>query len=90
MKNGKTRYMACYRDVRGKTRSAGTHSSEAKAEKTWQKAESDLAAGCLGDRKRSRQRFRAYVTETWSRNHEIEASTRQNYSYVLNSTSCPS
>lgn len=83
-KNGKTRYMACYRDVRGKTRSAGTHSSEAKAEKAWQKAESSMAAGRLGDPKRGRQKFRAYVTETWFPNHEIEASTRQNYSYVLN------
>lgn len=66
--------MACYRDARGKTRSAGTHSTTAKAEKAWQKAESDLAVGRLGDPKRSRQKFSVYVAETWFPNHEIEHS----------------
>jgi integrase len=83
-KNGKTRYTACYRDLRGKTRSAGTYPTEAKAQKAYLKAESTMAAGRLGDPKRGRQKFSAYVTETWFPNHEIEASTRQNYSYVLN------
>ncbi|GAA2027502.1 hypothetical protein GCM10009839_27850 [Catenulispora yoronensis] len=45
-------------------RSAGTYPSEAKAEKTWLKAESDMAASCLGDPKRGRQKFSAYAAET--------------------------
>ena len=83
-KKGEIRYTAMYRDIRGKPRSAGTYSTFKKAEKAWQKAENDLAAGRLGDPKRGRQKFSVYVTDTWLPNHEIEASTRQTYTYVIN------
>ena len=44
-KNGKPRYMAVYRDIRGRNRSAGTFATEREAEKEWQKAEIKLAEG---------------------------------------------
>ena len=84
IKNGSVRYSALYRDIRGHTRSAGTYSTEKQAEKAWQKAENNLAAGRIGDPKRGRQKLRAYVTETWLPNHAIECSTRQTYTYVIN------
>jgi integrase len=80
---GTTRYLACYRDLRGRERSAGTYATEGKAERAWQKAESDLAAGRIGDPKRGRQRFQAYVNQTWFPNHSMELSTRQNYHYLI-------
>ncbi|MFD0636427.1 tyrosine-type recombinase/integrase [Catenulispora yoronensis] len=80
---GTIRYIACYRDIRGKTRSAGTYSTETQAERAWQKAENDLAAGRIGDPKRGRQRFEVYVTGTWFPNHGMELSTRQNYHYLI-------
>jgi hypothetical protein len=38
-RNGKPRYTACYVDVRGSLRSAGTCTSKKDADKAWQKAE---------------------------------------------------
>src|SRR6266511_2020230 len=73
-----------YRDIKGRLRSAGTFSSERLAAKAWQRAESDLAAGRIGDPKRGQQTLRRYVEDEWFPHHVIEATTRENYTYLLN------
>jgi integrase len=77
------RYTAMYRDIKRRLRSAGTFSSERLAAKAWQRAEADLAAGKIGDPKRGRQTLRRYVEDQWFPHHIIEATTRENYAYLL-------
>jgi integrase len=72
-RDGKARYTACYLDVRGALRSAGT----------WQKAEMKIGEGRLSDPRRGRQTFRRYVSEEWLPHHVIEASTREAYTYQI-------
>jgi integrase len=83
-RNGKVTYTACYRDIKGRQRSAGTFATERQANKAWQRAEAKLAEGRLGDPARGRMTFRRYVEETWLPNHEMEASTRESYTYSIN------
>jgi integrase len=87
--DGTVRYQALYRDIRGRERSAGTYRTEKQARRAWQRAEAKVELGRLGDPKRGRQRFQRYVLEEWFPNHVIEASTRQNYHYQLNSYILP-
>jgi integrase len=82
-RNSKFRYTACYLDASGRLRSAGTFSNKKDADKAWQRAEVKLAEGRVGDPARGRQRFKQYVEETWLPNHEMEASTRQGYTYSI-------
>lgn len=81
--DGSVRYTALYRDLKGHQRSAGTFTTQRQADRAWQRAESRVAQGYLGDPGRGRQSFRDYVEKTWLPNHEIEASTRQSYTHVL-------
>jgi integrase len=81
---GRMRYTAMYRDIKGRQRSAGTFGTERLAAKAWQRAEADLAAGKIGDLKRGRQTLRRYVESEWFPHHLVEATTRENYAYVLN------
>jgi len=82
-RNGKARYTACYLDVRGSLRSAGTFSNKKDADKAWQKAETRVGEGRLCDPRRGRQTFRRYVTEEWLPHHLIEPSTREAYTYQI-------
>jgi integrase len=82
-KDGTVRYTGVYRDLRGRQRSAGTYPSRRLADKAWQRAEVTLELGRTGDPGLGRQAFRQYVEETWLPNHEMEATTRQDYTYVL-------
>jgi integrase len=82
-KDGKTRYVALYRDLRGRQRSAGTFTSEKQADKAWQRAEALVESGRLGDLRRGRQTFRHYVEKVWLPGHQIEASTRERYTYMI-------
>lgn len=82
-KDGKTRYTAMYRDVRGQERSAGTFPGKKAANQAWQKAEVKLAEGRIGDPRRSRQRFSVYV-DTWLANHVMEPTTKEAYTYQIN------
>jgi integrase len=82
-KDGTVRYIAVYRDFKGRQRSAGTYSSERQADKAWQRAEIRMELGRTGDPGLGRQTFRKYVEETWLPNHEMEVTTRQGYTYVL-------
>jgi integrase len=72
-----------YRDVRGRERSAGTFTTDRQANRAWQRAESAVAAGRVGDPRRGRQTVQAYVENEWFPNHVIEATTRENYRYIL-------
>src|SRR4029453_774966 len=74
---------AVYRDLQGRERSAGTFTGKRAANNAWHRAESDLAAGKVGDPKRGRQRFRRYVEDEWFPHHVIEESTREGYRYLL-------
>jgi hypothetical protein len=82
-KDGKVRYTAAYRDLRGSIRSAGTFTSERAANQAWQKAEVELRQGRVGDPARGRQTLRKYVEERWLPNHVIEPTTREKYAYYL-------
>ncbi len=81
--NGKIRYVALYRDIRGKQRSAGTYSNVKQADKAWQRAEAKVAEGRAGDPRRGRQTFERYVREEWLPNHIMELRTRENYTLYL-------
>jgi integrase len=81
--DGRARYTAVYRDLKGQLRSAGTFSQRREADRAWQRAEAKVAQGYLGDPGRGRQTFRAYVENTWLPNHQVEASTLQGYTYLL-------
>lgn len=83
-KDGKTRYTACYVDLRGHLRSAGTYSSKKDANRKWQEAEVKLAEGRATDLRRGQQKFRRYVEETWLPNHVMELTTREGYTYQIN------
>lgn len=78
-RDGRVRYLACYRDLRGKVRSAGTFVSQRQADKAWQRAEARLAEGRVGDLARGRMTFQRYVEAIWLPHHEVEPTTRQNY-----------
>jgi integrase len=82
-RDGKLRYTAAYRDLRGSIRSAGTFSSQAAANRAWQKAEVELRQGRVGDPSRGRQTFRKYAEERWLPNHVLEPTTREKYTYYL-------
>ena len=82
-RDGAVRYQALYDDVKGHRRSAGTFATQDAADKAWQRAELRLAEGRMGDPSRGRQRFRRYVLEEWLPNHQMEARTRENYTYYL-------
>jgi len=81
--HGTTRYIALYRDLRGRQRSAGTFATERQAEKAWQRAEVLVESGKLGDLRRGRQTFAHYVEQTWLPSHQIEVSTRERYTYMI-------
>ena len=82
-KDGKVRHAALYRDVKGRQRSAGTFATERQADKAWQRAEAAIGLGRVADPRRGRQTFQSYVVGTWLPSHEMEATTRQKYTYTL-------
>lgn len=69
--DGAVRYLALYRDGKGRQRSAGTFATAKQAERAWQRAEDRLADGRLTDARRGRQRFAGYVANEWLPNHEM-------------------
>jgi integrase len=78
-KDGKPRYTAYYRDLRGHEVSAGTFARKADADAAWQAAEVNVRAGLRHDPGRGRQRFQHYVEAVWLPNHRMELSTRADY-----------
>jgi integrase len=81
--DGKPRYTAVYRDLRGRKRSAGTYANKKEANKAWQRAEVKLAEGRVGDPRRGRQTLETYVREEWLPHHMMERTTRQSYCYLI-------
>src|SRR5215467_5611173 len=88
-RNSVVRYQALYDDVKGHRRSAGTFATEDAADKAWQRAELRMAEGRMGNPSRGRQLLQRYVLEEWLPNHQMEARTRENYTYYLNSRILP-
>ena len=80
---GTLRYLAVYNDAKGRKCSAGTFDNPAQADKAWRRAEEKISEGRLGDARRGRQRLARYVEEVWLPHHQIEARTRENYTYYL-------
>jgi integrase len=83
-KDGKPRYTAYYRDLRGREVSAGTFARKADADAAWQTAEVNARAGLRHDPGRGRQTFQHYVEVVWLPNHRMELSTRQDYTSAIN------
>ena len=81
--DGRIRYAALYRDLKGRQRSAGTFATERQADRAWQRAEASIGLGRIADPARGRQTFKRYVEDSWLPNHEMEATTRQKYTYSL-------
>jgi site-specific recombinase XerD len=81
--HGGIKYQALYDDVKGRRRSAGTFTTTEQATRAWQRAEDRQADGRGSDTRRTRQRFRRYVEERWLPHHEMEARTRETYTYYL-------
>ncbi len=82
-RDGKPRYRACYRDARGRTRSAGTFRTKKDADRAWLQAELLLAQGRLGAADLGKLTFARYVNEIWFPNNVLEPSTREGYRYSI-------
>ena len=82
-KDGKPRYTAYYRDLRGHEVSAGTFARKADADAAWQAAEANARAGLRHDPGRGRQTFQHYVEAAWLPNHRMELSTRADYTSAI-------
>jgi hypothetical protein len=75
-KDGRPRYTAYYRDLRGREVSAGAFARKADADAAWQAAEANARGGLRRDPGRGRQRFSRYAGAVWLPNHRMELSTR--------------
>jgi integrase len=82
-RDGRPRYTAYYWDAKDRERSAGTFPNKKDADRAWQRAEAKVAEGRLGDPGRGRQTFQAYVEQVWLPGHQVEATTRQSYTYSI-------
>jgi integrase len=82
-KDGRPRYTAYYRDLRGHEVSAGTFARKADADAAWQAAEVNVRAGLRHDPGRGRQTFQHYVEVVWLPNHRMELSTRADYTSAI-------
>jgi integrase len=82
-RDGRIRYTAMFRGLTGDPQSAGTFGNRREASRAWQRAEVDLAAGRVLDRRQGMRTLGQYALETWLPNHVVEATTRQGYRYLL-------
>ena len=89
-KDGKPRFTAMFRDIKGEPRSAGTYSTEKRAIRAWQEAEAKIALGRIGDPRRARQRFRRYVLKSGSRTTSSRRRLGSPITTCCTATSCPS
>src|SRR5437879_2826093 len=81
--DGSPRYVAKYRDIRGRKQTAGTFGAEKPAITAWQDAEAKVREGRGGILVRGRRKFGPYVRETWFPNHRLELRSREGYDYLL-------
>ena len=82
-KDGKPRYTAYYRDLRGREVSAGTFARKADADAAWQAAEVNARAGLRHDPGRGRQTFGHYAGAVWLPNHRMELAARADYTPAI-------
>ncbi|PZS25963.1 MAG: site-specific integrase [Pseudonocardiales bacterium] len=81
--DGQRRHTGYYRDPAGKTRSAGTFTSERAALRAAQRHEVKVEDGTWYDRQAGRVTFRRYVEEQWWPSRHLEASTKAGYRSYL-------
>ena len=86
---GSIRYVAKYRDIRGRKQTAGTFGEEKPAKQAWQDAEAKVREGRGHVLVRGKQQFEPYVRGTWFPNHRLELRTRETYSYYLDKRIIP-
>jgi hypothetical protein len=89
-RDGKPRYTAYYRDLRGREVSAGTYTRKADADAAWQSAEVGVRAGLRHDPGRGRQTFEHYVESVWLPNHRMDSRPARTTSRRSTDTSCGS
>jgi len=82
-KDGRTRWIACYRNPEGQERSAGTFSSKRAAERAGNRQEQMVLAGAWHDHSLGEVRFKEYVETDWLPSKHIEPTTRAAYSSNL-------
>lgn len=82
--SGEKRFVACYRDPEGRTRSAGTFPSHRAAERAGNREEQRVLAGAWRDHSLGEVRFREYVEDDWLPSKHIEPTTKA--AYVSNLT----
>ena len=78
-KDGKPRYTAYSRDLRGREASAGTFARKAGADAAWHAAEAGARADLRHDPGRGRQRFGHYAEAMWLPHHRMELAARVDY-----------
>ena len=82
--DGEKRFVACYRDPEGRTRSAGTFTSQRAAERAGNREEQRVRGGNWHDATRGAISFQLYVERDWLPSKHIEATTRAAYMSNLN------
>lgn len=83
------KWIALYKDARGKQRSAGTFERKRDADSAWQAAETLRRSGRAGDPASAKLKFADYVNNQWFPNHVIEPTTREGYRYNLDAHIIP-
>ena len=81
--DGDKRFVGCYRDPEGRTRSAGTYSSKRAAERAANREEAKVRQGDWHDHIRGEITFAEYVTTVWLPSKHVETSTMTAYRYYL-------
>ena len=81
--DGRPGFMACYRDARGQTRSAGTFPSKREAAAAAAQASVLVGQGKLSGADVGKLPFKRYVDEVWFPHHVLEPSTRESYRYSI-------
>lgn len=77
--SGEKRFVACYRDPEGRTRSAGTYTSQRAAERAGNREEQRVLGGNWRDRTLGAVPFQLYVERDWLPRKHIEVTTRAAY-----------
>jgi len=80
---GDKRFVACYRDPEGRTRSAGTYSSRRAAERAGNREEAKVREGVCHDHSRGEVTFAEYVETVWLPSKQVETSTLAAYRSYL-------
>ena len=82
--DGEKRFVACYRDPEGRTRSAGTFTSQRAAERAGNREEQKVLAGSWRDASLGAISFHDYVENDWLPSKHIEPTTKAAYVSNLN------